>query len=49
MQILLACAKIMNAQTDTQVPCTSRPRFEAEAERFALEVSQWDVEEVETH
>lgn len=46
MQILLACAKIMNAQTDTQVPCTSRPRFEAEAERFALEVSQWDMEEV---
>ena len=45
MQILLACAKIMNAQTSTQVPCTSRPRFEAEAEHFALEVSQWDVEE----
>ena len=46
MQILLACAKIMNETTDTKTPFVSEPKFQKEAERFALQMSQRNVEEM---
>lgn len=46
MQILLACAKIMNRQTDVAVPFLSEPRFLAEANRFALELCHWSAGEL---
>ncbi len=46
MQILLACAKIMNNATTVSVPSVSSPRFEADANRFALELGQWPIEEL---
>ena len=46
MQILLACAKIINESTDRKPPLTSEPRFLKEAEHFALLMSQRSVEEL---
>ena len=46
MQILLACAKIMNNDTTVSVPSVSSPHFEAEANRFALELGQWSIDEL---
>ncbi len=46
MQILLACAKIMNNDTTVSVPRVSSPRFEADANRFALELGQWSIDEL---
>ena len=46
MQILLACAKIMNETTETKTPLVSEPRFLKEAEHFALLMSQRSVEEL---
>lgn len=46
MQILLACAKIMNETTEVKTPFVSRPRFLKEAEHFALLMSLRSVEEL---
>ena len=46
MQILLACAKIMNETTEIRTPFVSKPRFLKEAEHFALLMSQRSVEEL---
>jgi len=46
MQILLACAKIMNNNVDVRTPEVSEPRFQKEAEHFALLMSQRSVEEL---
>ena len=46
MQILLACAKIINETTDKKTPFVSEPRFLKEAERFALQMSLRSVEEL---
>ena len=46
MQILLACAKIINETTDKKPPFVSEPRFLREAEHFALLMSQRSVEEL---
>ena len=46
MQILLACAKTMNTQTSVSVPFKTHPCFEDTAEKFALEMSRWSVEEL---
>ena len=46
MQILLACAKIMNETTEIRTPLVSKPRFLKEAEHFALLMSQRSVEEL---
>ncbi len=46
MQILLACAKIINESTGRKPPLTSEPRFLKEAEHFALLMSQRSVEEL---
>lgn len=46
MQILLACAKIMEKQTAVTTPIVSIPMFQKEAERFALLMSQRSVEEL---
>ena len=46
MQILLACAKIMNETTETKTPLVTEPRFLKEAEHFALLMSQRSVEEL---
>ena len=44
MQIILASAKIMNSKTAVSVPEKTVPVFSSKAERFALEMSSWDVE-----
>ena len=44
MQIILASAKIMNSKTAVSVPEKTVSVFSSEAERFALEMSSWDVE-----
>ena len=44
MQIILASAKIMNSKTAVSAPEKTVPVFSSEAERFALEMSSWDVE-----
>lgn len=46
MQILLACAKIMNETTGTKTPLVSEPKFLKEAEHFALLMSQRTVDEL---
>ena len=46
MQILLACAKTMATSTDIEVPAVSTPRFETEANRFALAMMNYSVSEV---
>lgn len=46
MQILLACAKIMNEATETKTPLVTRPKFLKEAEHFALLMSQRTVDEL---
>ena len=46
MQILLACAKIINETTDKKPPFVSEPRFLKEAEHFALLMGQRSVEEL---
>ena len=46
MQILLACAKIMNDTTEVKTPLVSEPKFLKEAEHFALQMSQRSVEEL---
>lgn len=46
MQILLACAKIMNEATKTKTPLVTRPKFLKEAEHFALLMSQRTVDEL---
>ena len=46
MQILLACAKIMEKQTAVKTPTVSIPLFQREAEHFALLMSQRPVEEL---
>ena len=46
MQILLACAKIMEEQTAVTTPIVSDPQFQREAEHFALLMSQRSVEEL---
>ena len=47
MQIILASAKIMNSKTAVSAPEKTVPVFSSEAERFALEMSSWDVETLE--
>jgi hypothetical protein len=46
MQILLACAKIMNESTAVKTPSVSQPVFRSEAEHFALLMSQRTVDEL---
>lgn len=46
MQILLACAKMMNDTTEVKTPLVSEPKFLKEAEHFALLMSQRSVEEL---
>ena len=46
MQILLACAKIMNETTEIKTPLVSEPKFLKEAEHFALLMNQRSVEEL---
>lgn len=46
MQILLACAKIMNEATGTKTPLVTKPKFLKEAEHFALLMSQRTVDEL---
>ena len=46
MQILLACAKIMNETTWTKTPLVNEPKFLKEAEHFALLMCQRTVEEL---
>lgn len=46
MQILLACAKIMNDSTPVATPFVTRPHFADDAGRFAAELSGWTVEEL---
>ena len=46
MQILLACAKIMNETAEKKTPLVSEPKFLREAEHFALLMSQRSVEEL---
>ena len=46
MQILLACAKIMNETTEIRTPLVSEPKFLKEAGHFALLMSQRSVEEM---
>ena len=46
MQILLACAKIMNEATETKTPLVTKPKFLKEAEHFALLMSQRTVDEL---
>lgn len=46
MQILLACAKIMNDCTPVATPFVTRPHFADDAGRFAAELSGWTVEEL---
>ena len=47
MQIILASAKIMNTATDVQLPNTTQPRFGTEANKFALELNERSVEELQ--
>lgn len=46
MQIILASAKIMREKTDVLPPFTTTPIFEQEAEHFAMELAQMDVEQL---
>ena len=46
MQILLACAKLMNSASGVTAPLVALPQFEEEANRFALELCQWTAEEL---
>ena len=46
MQMLLACAKIINETTDKKPPFVSEPRFLKEAEHFTLLMGQRSVEEL---
>lgn len=46
MQILLACAKIMLEHAEVKTPLVSEPRFQKEAEHFALLMSQRSVDEM---
>lgn len=46
MQILLACAKIINETNDKKPPFVSEPRFLKKAEQFALLMGQRSVEEL---
>lgn len=46
MQILLACAKIMNETTEAKTPLVTKPRFLKEAEHFTLLMSQRTVDEL---
>jgi len=46
MQILLACAKIMNEQTAVKTPTVTVPTFQKEAEHHALQMSQRSIEEL---
>ena len=45
MQILLACAKTMHDEVRSELPLTT-PRFEREAEAFARDMMQYDVESI---
>ncbi len=47
MQIILASAKIMNTATNVQLPNTTQPRFGTEANKFALELNERSVEELQ--
>lgn len=46
MQIILASAKIMNAQSNRKLPFLTHPKFEQQAQRFALELGEYDIEEL---
>lgn len=46
MQIILASAKIMNAQTKVRTPFVTTPTFEKEAGRFAMELAQRPIEDL---
>ena len=46
MQILLSPSKNMVATPDFRPPFTTRPRFQREAERCALQMSELSVEEL---
>lgn len=46
MQLLLACAKLMNGSTSTKVPTTTTPLFADNAARHALELSRYTVDEL---
>ena len=43
MQILLASAKIMNPSSSVEVPLMSEPTYKELANKFALELSSWDI------
>lgn len=43
MQILLASAKIMNSASSVEVPLMSEPTYKKQANKFALELSSWDI------
>ncbi len=47
MQIILACAKTMNSSAETAVPLLTTPRFDEDARRFAMELSRWQVEDLQ--
>lgn len=46
MQIILASAKIMNTQTERSIPSLSTPIFIRDAQQFALELANFEVEEL---
>lgn len=46
MQIILASAKIMNTSSTQEVPLMSTPLFNDQAEKMALEMAQWSVDEL---
>ena len=46
MQILLASAKIMNSETSLAVHTHTHPKFFDQAQSFALELSNYSVEEL---
>ena len=43
MQILLASAKVMNSSSAVEVPLTCEPTYKEQANKFALELSSWDI------
>ena len=43
MQILLASAKIMNSSSSVEVPLKSEPTYKNVANKFALELTSWDI------
>lgn len=47
MLILLSCAKTMSPASKMRLPVSSAPRFEREASEIALQMSQFNIDELE--